>query len=220
MNAGNAGNRNPFLQFYMVLRSRLRLLLFYFLFGCAAYSLMMTNLLGNSYDDLWHKDYYVSGSWDLSIGRWMNKLINEAVFHVSLDPFSTILSIFLVSVSLILLLDLFDIKSRLLYAVPLIFLCSPSVCAMFAYRYMTLVFSASIFFSILAAWTAIQLKSGRTAVLLGGFFLACAMGCYQAQVGIFLAAVLFLIMDRALKDNRVLSARPVLIRAVLTAAAL
>ena len=68
---------HPIRQFCQALKSGRSILLFYFLFGCAAYSLFMTGLLGNSYDDLWHKDYYISGTWDLSIGRWMNKLINE-----------------------------------------------------------------------------------------------------------------------------------------------
>ena len=203
---------HPIRQFCQALKSGRSILLFYFLFGCAAYSLFMTGLLGNSYDDLWHKDYYISGTWDLSIGRWMNKLINEAVFGVSLDPFSTLLSILIVSVSLLLLLDLFHVRSRLLYPIPLIFLCSPSVCSMFAYRYMTLVFSSSIFFSVLAAWAAFQLKSTKHAVLIAGLSLACSMGCYQAQVGIFLVIALFLVIDKALKEKAAAPVRPLLIR--------
>lgn len=147
------------------------------------YSLLMINQLVNRFDGLWHGSISYANGWELSIGRWFLRFLDIAKFYLSPDPTSSIISLILFSLSIILVLDFFDMESNA-YSIfiSLTFLISTTVCVILSYRFTSVNYALGCFLSIFSAWLFIKMQS-RLGMLLAILSLSIMMGCYQANIG-------------------------------------
>lgn len=118
-------------------------------------------------------------------GRWFLKLFGDytAVWfgNYSLPLLNGMLSIFFLAVSAALVVDMFEVKSRLFAAAIGGFMVAftPVVC-MFFFMYAAVFYSIGIFFSILAAWLVIRFPKNIWLHIGAVVLLACSLGTYQA----------------------------------------
>ncbi|HAG68614.1 MAG TPA: hypothetical protein DCL38_01415 [Lachnospiraceae bacterium] len=153
--------------------------------ACAAYSLLLTNQLVNQLDGMWHGSVSYANGHELSNGRWFWRFIDRARQYLSPDPVTSVISVALFTLSVILILDIFEVKSKLAsYLASLLFTINVSVLVSLSYRYMSPTFSLSCFLSVLAAYITIKVQKKLPAISLGAICIALMLGLYQANIGV------------------------------------
>lgn len=132
--------------------------------------------------------YRLSGEWELSLGRWGLVLADALQGGVSNGLFSAMLSLLFISLSGIVLMRLFNIKTLLLGVLLCLTLtCSPMAAMILMYPYCALPYSLSIFFAILSVYLTFMSSSKKLLTIgLGVLFLAFSISFYQSNLGTFL----------------------------------
>ncbi len=154
------------------------------IFGAVTYYLLISNQLVNSNDGLWEYNYYKSGSWSLSLGRWFLPYLDRLRFGISVEPFASLLTMSFYSAGFIFILDLFDLGKRISsYFASMLFLSSTAVCVTLSYRFTSPSYGLAFLLSVLAAWVIIKWENKFTSFVVGGGLIAFAMGAYQAYIG-------------------------------------
>ncbi|MBQ4416766.1 MAG: hypothetical protein II868_03655, partial [Butyrivibrio sp.] len=114
-----------------------KLLLINLVIGFICFLLLISHALTSDYDGLWYADaMYRSGSWELSLGRFMIPVIDFLRMGYNGEPFQSLLTLFLLSAGNVLLLETFDAADGK-YAVPVLTLLTvnTTVCIFLSYRY-------------------------------------------------------------------------------------
>lgn len=147
------------------------------------YSQLMINQLTNDYDGIWENSFHNAGAWELSLGRWFWQYISRLRFGTSPDPYTTLITLALMTVGLLLLFELFGIKNRAVILISgLIFISNPAISFELSYRYMSPTFGVAFVLSILAVWCFEKLRNPYLSVLCGALCVAFSMGSYQAYI--------------------------------------
>ena len=160
----------------------LRLVLISFVFGLLLYLSLITLDLVNPLDGLWNSTYFMSSSWELSIGRWFWLFLDRFRSGISSNPFNSYLSILLVSIGNILLLDTFDMVNKRGILCSLLIMSSTTISAFLSYRYMSPTFSLSFLLSILSVWAIIKIKNIYLKYFVSISSLCLSLGLYQANI--------------------------------------
>lgn len=158
---------------------------FWILFGggIAIYAELMVNQLTNDYDGLWRGSFHNAGAAELSAGRWFWQYISRARFGTSADPYTSLITLFLFSVGLLLLFDLWKITDKFVIAVSgLLFIGNPTICCELSYRFTAPTYGVAFVLSILAVWCFEKIHKPIVSVLAGALCIACSMGSYQAYI--------------------------------------
>lgn len=182
------------------------------IFSIVLYYLLISHQLVNSNDGLWEYNYYKAGKWSLSLGRWFWLYLDRLRFGISTEPLTSLITLTCFSMGIILILDLFDMKSKTGYLAGMLFLSSTSICISLSYRYMSPTFGVAFLFSVLAAWIVIRLKNSFLSVALAGVLIALSMGLYQAYLGCTCIVLLGYFIYSLYKEDTAL--RDVLIQVV------
>ena len=154
------------------------------IFSAIIYSLLMTNQLTNPYDGLWEYNYYEAGKWELSLGRWAWLYLDKLRFGISVDPITSLISLFCFVVGMAVILDIFQLqKKKEGFLATALFLSNTAVCICLSYRYMSPTFGMGFLLSVLAAWIVIRGKKWYFSIPISAFLIAVTMGLYQAQLG-------------------------------------
>ena len=80
----------------------------------------MSQNLVNHLDGIWHYSNFVAGDWEISIGRFAQRYFDKFRFGLVSESFNTILSLVLISVAVEWVVDLFEMKNKLICALVLI----------------------------------------------------------------------------------------------------
>lgn len=143
-----------------------------FIFSILLYSILITNQLTNHYDGLWSGNYALSGTWELSIGRWFWLYIDRLRIGISSEPLTSCLALFLIIIGNILIFDIFgQIGKKTGYLAGMIIMSSTTVCNYLSYRYMSPTFGASFLLSILVAWILVK-KQNRVGNMVSAMVIA------------------------------------------------
>lgn len=165
------------------------------------YSLLMCNQLVNRFDGLWHGSISYANGWELSLGRWFLRFLDKARFYLSPDPITSLLTMAVFSVSIILVLDLFEVQNKYIsILVSLLFLINVSVCVTLSYRFTSLNYGFSCFLAVFAAWLIIKIKK-MWSTIFAALAIAVMLGCYQANIGCTCFLLLVYIPFRLYKLN-------------------
>ena len=152
--------------------------------GVFAYSLLIVNQLVNELDGMWHGSVSYANGHELSNGRWFWRFLDRGRFYLSPDPVTSVIALFFFILSIILILYIFDVKSKALAAfASLLFTVNISVLVSLSYRYMSPTFAVSCFLFVLAALILIRSKNLILGIALPAITISLAMGLYQADIG-------------------------------------
>ena len=149
----------------------------------AAYLVLISNELTNTYDGMWQGSYYVGYPWVISIGRWFWPVVGKLRLNMSPEPFTSIISLMMYVLGSCIVSYWFRLGySWKSYALVLISIIQPAVCVTLSYRYMSPTFAGSYLLSVLGAWVLSAEWRGRLIVSI--ILLTVSMGCYQATLGV------------------------------------
>ena len=173
------------------------------IFGITVYFMMMAMELSNDLDGIWHTSNFIAGNWEISLGRGLQRYFDKMRFGIVSVPFNTVLTIFIESVAISMIIDLFGVKNKLLkMLVAALLIANPVVCATLSYSYTTVNYALAYLFSVVSVY-AIHFfgeKKWYIGSIAGAFFLAVSMGCYQAYIGVtcylLLGILIRMILDK------------------------
>lgn len=143
----------------------------------------------------------------LKSGRWMLTLLGDLMenwgFGWNLPWFNGLISFCLLGAAVYLLVELFEIRSRVL-AVLLggLFVAFPAMTSTMFFRYTTPYYCLAILFSVLAAYVVVGTKlpyAVRT--LLSVVLTACSLGIYQAYLPITISIFVLFLMKKLLTEE-------------------
>ena len=166
-------------------------------FGCAlagylGHLYVFTNLIPNS-DGLSRvfdtQQMTVSGRWFLHYASALNDF-------TQMPALIGLLSVLFLALAAALTVDVLGLKSRTLCALTgAVMALFPCVGYTFLYMFTASAYCLAILFAVLSLWLA---REGRVRWLLGAFFLALAMGIYQAYATVSIALALLVVLSRVL----------------------
>ena len=140
------------------------------LFGVAVYFMMMSKNLVNCIDGIWHTSHFIAGAWETSLGRGLLYFFDKLRSGLVSMPLNTILTIFLISVSACLMLDLYSKREKgIKILISLLLIASPVTGIILSHCYMSVDFGLAFLFSVIAVrW--IHSKYRIAGILAGGIY--------------------------------------------------
>ena len=169
------------------------------LFGLIAHGFMFANKL-SFHDDI---GYLFSLGQTFEIGRWFLGLINiflrDSIGRYSMPWLIGILSLFFIALSAHLVADLLEIKSIwgeiLVGGLMAVF---PVVADTYLYMFTAGAYFLALMMMVFSLWLTERLKYG----FVGGLILyICALGIYQAYLGVWLGIAVCILLKKCLKKD-------------------
>ncbi len=172
------------------------------LFSAILYFFMMTHQLTNTFDALWHQNYYHAAATEFSSGRWLLFFVDKIMMGLHADPIASLFALALFVVGFIFVLELLDVRNSFISCLTLaLFLSSTLVSNTLSYRYASVGYALAYFLSILALYAAMRVENTFLAVCVSGLFLGLSMSCYQAYSAVFCTVAVCYIISRCAHDN-------------------
>lgn len=160
-----------------------KMIMVQFAFSVLLYIVLIANQLTTHYDGLWNGNFYVSGVWELSLGRWFLLYIDRLRMCISSEPLTSCMTLFFIIIGNILISDIFgQIGKKTGYIAGMIILSSTTVCNYLSYRYTSPAFGASFLLSILAAWVLVKKYEEKLWLWISAVITAMGLGTYQTNL--------------------------------------
>jgi len=162
------------------------------------YSQELTNT-----DGLWNSIYYISGTWEMSLGRWGIVAFDTIRKGLVSPIISTTISIFFMSIVSVILVRLFDIKGKvttILIAVATVAM--PTLAATLPYFYCSDSYTFAILLAVLSVYFVYKMHNKVKGTILGVIVLALSMSLYQCSIGIATTLCLLTIIREILKNDK------------------
>lgn len=164
--------------------------IFFVLAGCIYFSKISSKLPNP--DAIWNGLFYKeSYHWEVSLGRYMIRLLQTLRTSVVNTSFVTVLCLFILSIICIYTIKIFDIKALGWKIVTgILIIISPTVGSTLTYYYCSDFYMLSYLLAVLAVWFAVG-KSGKRGIFVSSIFVMFSAAIYQAYV--CLAILIFVI---------------------------
>lgn len=188
-------------------------------FGIVVYFMMISENLVNSIDGIWRTSRFVAGAWETSIGRGLLYFFDKLRSGLVSMSLNSVLTIFLISLSACLCLDLFPKigRGRVGLLASLVLIASPVTGIILSHCYMSVDFGLAFLFSVVAV-RCIYDRRKIGAVLSGGCFIAMSMGCYQAYFGVTCLLLWALLIKKLIQVDDAKEIKAFIIRSILSIA--
>lgn len=136
-------------------------------------------------DVLLNANYYDGYSWEISLGRFGLYIFGLLKGFMVFKELEIFLSIVLFGISSILLLDLFNIKNKVIQAISLLVISSsPIVSATLLFHYCSLPYSFAFLCSVLSIYLLVKSKNKIIKYLLPIFLICTSLSLYQAYLAV------------------------------------
>lgn len=184
--------------------NRNRLPVFSSLFtGFAAYMFCFTNKL-ETMDDL--AGMYGQGA-TLSSGRWGLDILKYFMPNFSFPWLNGLLSLLLITISICFVIEIFEIRSRVLQIVlPAVLISFPSQICTYGYMFTTVQYAYALFSAIFGVFLLTRGKSGIN-VLCSALCFVFTMSIYQAFIAVaasyLVVYVIFLVIEDSESEKRI-----------------
>ena len=179
---------------------------FSFIFGVIVYLSLLSQSLVNTLDGLWSSNYYLSHSWELSIGRWLWLFLDRFRGGISCNPINGYLTILLISAGNTFLADSFSMVNKRGLLLSAIILSSTTICSFLSYRYMSPVFGGSFCLAVICSWAIIKIEKQTWKYLISAASLCLSLGLYQANIACTCTILLvyFIFLCAKAEENRLM----------------
>ena len=162
--------------------------------------LMIKNII--TADVLLNNSYYNGYAWEISLGRFGTFIVGLLKSYLSFPHVDLIISYILLSLSFILILDLFEIKDKL----PTIFLLilivvSPVISATLLFHFWNIVYFIAFFLSISSIYLYYKAKNKYLKYLVPLIFIIGSLSFYQAYLSFIVSLFIFYNIHLILKKK-------------------
>lgn len=172
-----------------------------FLAGMFIHFLLLGSLI-QSQDGLMHALHYTASGYETSLGRWGIDIFDSVRYDLALPFITTTISMILLAFTNIFIIDLLEIKSRLLKILTtLIFVVSPSLCMTLLYVYTADVYFWSMFLSVLTVYGFYKIKNKKIGVIIGIISFIFALSTYQSYMGMTIGLIVMYNIKRLLTEK-------------------
>lgn len=136
-------------------------------------------------DVLLNANYYDGYSWEISLGRFGLYIFGFLKGFMVFKELEIFLAIVLLGISSILLIDLFNIKNKIIQTVNLLVISSsPIVSATLLFHYCALPYSFAFLCGILSVYLFVKSKNNIIKYLLPIFLICTSLSLYQAYLAV------------------------------------
>lgn len=175
-----------------------------FVTGLICFVLLYTNQLVNHYDGIWAFSAFQTGTWEISIGRWLWPVLDAIRGNYAGDPFNSFLSLAVIALSNTFAISLFSSKINLRAALySAMITASTSVCAVLSYRFMSPTFAFGYLFAVLGVYVLNRIRRPWASIPVSVAFLVASLAMYQSMIGCSCLLIVVYGMWRCVKTSRV-----------------
>ena len=170
--------------------------------GIITHITMMTETI-MSQDGIWNSmQYSRAGDWVIALGRWGIELAGRLNNFVAIPSITTMLCLFLMAVSTVFIVDIFNFKSK--YSAlftGMIMVVSPCLTATMLYVYTSVAYCVNMLLAILAIWFIYKFKYKKIGIVFSALCFMFSLSIYQSYMGVTVGLCIMLSIIELLKDN-------------------
>ncbi len=174
--------------------------------GIITHITMLTETI-MSQDGLWNSmEYFRPGEWEISLGRWGIEIIQRLNQFIAIPTISTIFSIIIISITAVILIDIFDFKSKIsIIFTSLILAVAPTLTATLLYVYTSFAYCFSFFIATLVVWFIYKFKNQKLGFVLASLCLMFSLSIYQSNIGVTIGLCLMISIIELMKGKNIKS---------------
>ena len=140
-----------------------------------------------SADILLNNYLYKGYSWEISLGRFGLYIVGLIKSYLNIPCIDLVISFVIISISSILLIDLFDIKSKLNKTLFILFICvSPVVSATLLFNYCSIGYLISFLCGILSVYIFYKVNNKFSKYLIPIILIVVSLSMYQAYLSLII----------------------------------
>lgn len=166
-----------------------------FVFGLITHIYMFVNKLPNG-DDLesMYRNYHMTSS-----GRWFDQIATSLSSWYGIPWTTGLVALFFLALSTALLCSLFAFQHKSMVVITAALMATfPVLASQFSYLFYADLYMIAMCLSIWAIWLV---KKHWWGIIFGVCALACAMGCYQAYIGLAVVVCMLSLMAEAIRNE-------------------
>ena len=172
-----------------------------FLFGMFVHFLLLGSLI-QSQDGLMHALHYTASGYETSLGRWGINIFDSVRHDLALPFITTTISMLLLALTNIFIIDIFEIKSKLLKILTAAaFVVSPSLCMTLLYVYTADVYFWSMLLSVFTVYSFYKIKNKKVGTILGIVSFIFVLATYQSYMGMTIGLIVMYNMKKLLSEK-------------------
>lgn len=156
-----------------------------------------------SQDGLWNSMKYTrAGDWELTLGRWGISLIERINGFIAIPTIATISCIITMAVVAVILVELFDLKSKISIIVTSgILVLTPTLTATLLYIYTSFAYCFNLLIAVLAVWFLFKYKNKKFGFIFSSLCIMFSFSIYQSYIGTTIGLCLMLSIINLVKEN-------------------
>lgn len=157
-------------------------------------------------DGLWNgMGYNKPSDWEISLGRWGIIIAQRINNFIMIPSIVTVLGIFIVAITTVFIIDIFDIKNKIsIMLISIIMVVSPSVTITFIYVHTAIAYFIAFLVSTLSVWFLYKFKYKKVGFILGALLLTFTLAIYQSYIGVIVGmCVMYNILELLKKDKKI-----------------
>lgn len=171
--------------------------------GIVTHITMITETI-MSQDGLWNSiEYFRPGEWEISLGRWGIEIVERLNQFIAIPTVSTISCIIVMAITAVILVDIFELKSKISVAITsVVLVVTPTLTATVLYIYTSFAYCFNFFISSLAIWFLYKLKNRKIGFLLATLCLVFSLSIYQSYIGVTIGLCIMISIIDLVKNKK------------------
>lgn len=171
--------------------------------GIITHITMITEIV-MSQDGLWNSmDYFRPGAWEITLGRWGIALVERLNNFIAVPSIATISCILIMAVSAVILVDLFDFKSKIsVVFTSLILIVTPTLTVTLLYVYTSVAYCFNFLISILVIWFIYKFRYKKIGFCLSTLCFMLSLSIYQSYIGVSVGLCAMMTILDLLKNEK------------------
>lgn len=172
------------------------------LVGIITHIVMITNTV-MSQDGIWNSmQYSRANDWETVLGRWGIELVTRLVNFIAIPSITTVFCIVAMSIVSVLIVDIFEFKSKFSAAFTgIILVVSPVFTATLLYVYTTVAYIVNMLLAVLAIWFIYKFKYKKLGVILSAICFIFSLSIYQSYMGVTVGLCIMISIIHLIKDD-------------------
>lgn len=143
-------------------------------------------------DVLLNNSFYNGYSWEVSLGRFGLYIMGLLKSYLSIPHIELIISYILISISIIIIFDLFDIKKNINRILIILIMCiSPIISSTLLFHYCSVGYLLALFLSILSLYIYYKWDNKYGKIILPIILLVISLSMYQAYLSFIISIFVF-----------------------------
>ena len=156
-------------------------------------------------DGLWNSVYHISGTWEVSLGRWGIVFFDYIRGGLVSPIISTFISIIIMASVSLVIVKIFEMKNKLvIFLTSVIIISMPTISEILTYWYCSDSYTFSILMSVLSVYFLYcrPYEKRFKNIFLSSICLAISMSLYQSQLGTTVGLIAIMIIRDILKNKK------------------